>query len=222
MKAATQYCNKHGHPEFSVICDEAEIYVPRVKWLLEWLEGEVARGKRFLPEQTVQVGWSLLKVKRRDDGTLGLLEPDFKSMPASFSDNVSITLLHLLLQKSVNESLGLENEMLLSSLQHSAIVCTDFGTTKGVTLSRTNPTGNDSGWFCGCDNGEHDHQSVENLRRISLYEAAVALDDRIIPYLALPAGILISLVGSHPRFFLNDKELSIKPSSYLHKKFVAT
>jgi len=220
MKATTQNCSKHGHREFSVICDDAATYVPRVNWLLEWLEGEVVRGKQFIPEQTVQVGWSLLKVKEREDGTFGLLEPDFKSMPARFVDNVSLTLLHLLLHKSVNESLGLEDEMALSSLQHSAIVCTDFGVSKKIVLSRTAMKGTDSGWFFGCDNCGHDHQSILNLRRVSLYEAAVSLDDRIIPYLALPPAIVISVSSSQSHFFLNDKELSVKPGSYLHQRSV--
>ena len=76
-------------------------------WFLGWIESEVSGGRRFLPEQTVQVGWSVLEIRQRNDGALGFLEPDFRSIPVRFVDSVSNTLLHLLVQKSAAESLGL-------------------------------------------------------------------------------------------------------------------
>lgn len=219
MIQRTQNCAKFNHPEFSLQCEGNEFFDARLKWLLEWLEHEVANNKRFLPEQTVQVGWSLLTVKQRGDGTLALFEPDFQSMPIKFLDGVSNTVLHLAVHKFVCESLMLEDELELSPLNHSAIVCSDFGKHKGLILTRHSPTdGNDSGWFFGCGDPSHNHQSAENLRRVSLYEAAIVLDDRIIPYLALPEGILISMIDSKPRFFLNEVALSIKPGSYLDQK----
>jgi hypothetical protein len=139
MKAGTGNCSKHGHPEFTLICDDESVFESQMKWLLDWLEEEVLHGKQFLPDQTVQVGWSLLEVKRRTDETLALFEPDFKSMPIIFVDNVSRTLSHLLIQKSVNESLGLENEICFPWLLHSAIVCTDFRAGKGLHMSRVKP-----------------------------------------------------------------------------------
>ena len=221
MKARTQNCSKHGHPEFSLVCDDASVFERQVKWLLDWLEEEVSRGKQFLPDQTVQVGWSVLKVGRRADESLALFEPDFKSVPMVFVDNVSKTLVHLLIQKSVTESLGLENEISLPSLRESAIICTDFGTGKGVFLDRAKPSGHASGWFFGCSNAQHNHQAAQNLRLVSLYEACVLLDETVIPYLGLPAGIKISFSGAIPRFFLNERELLIKHGSYLDKKFLA-
>src|SRR6516162_7712802 len=127
MHFGTKNCQKHGHPEFLLWSDDASPLASQIDWLLAWLEEEVSNGKQFLPDQTVQVGWSLLKVFRRENGMLGLLEPDFKSMPINFVDSVSNTILHLFLQKFVAESLGLENEIDISSLRHSAIMCDRLG-----------------------------------------------------------------------------------------------
>jgi hypothetical protein len=219
MHATTNNCHKHGHPEVLLNCEDAPFLAPGLKWLLDVIENEVASGKQYHPDQTVQVGWSVMQVRRRADGTLGFFELDFKSMPTVSVDNVSNTLLHLLLQKSVNESLGLENELLFAPLNHRAIICHQFKGSKDIVLTRIAPKKNDSGWFFGCSDSNHNHQVVENLQRISVYEAAVSFDDRIIPYLALPAGIQILINNSRPRFFYNHKELPIKPNSYLQQKF---
>jgi hypothetical protein len=193
---------------------------PGLQWLIQWIEREVAGGRRFLPEQTVQLGWALLEIRQRTDGTLALFEPDFQSMPVRFVDSVSNTLLHLLLQKSVAESLGVVDDLAIPPLQHSAIVCSKFGSTGGFIMSRVTPVATDSGWFCGCDNETHDHQSPDTLRRISLYEAAVRQNARIIPFLGLPPGIFVGFGGAIPFFSCNERELSIRPDSYLHRKYV--
>jgi hypothetical protein len=218
MLATTKTCGKYGEPEFSVPVVENYL-AQQLESFFAWLESEVATGKRFLPDQTVQVGWSQLKIFQRDDGTLGLLEPDFKSMPMVFVDSVSKTLEHTLEQKSVVESLGLEARLDLPLLTKSATMCTNFGTTPEILLSRTSPMGFDSGWFFGCAKTEHDHQSGDNFRRLSLYEAAVRLDERIIPYLGLPSGVEILIKNEVPRFSFRNKEIPIKPNSYLQKKF---
>lgn len=191
-----------------------------LSWFLGWIEDEVARGKRFLPDQTIQVGWSILKVLKREDGTLGFLEPNFRSMPVKFVDSVSTTLLHLLIQKSVAESLGVEAELAIPSLRDSATVCTGFGSTSGFIMSRIETKPGDSGWFFGCNNPDHNHQSPDVLRSISVYEAATLNDERVIQFLGLPQDTFIGVGDGAPCFFRGEVELSIRPGSYLHKKYV--
>src|SRR6516164_1603574 len=161
MRTSTQNCRQYGHQEISVECEDASTFSKTLRWFLGWIENEVAGGRRFLPEQTVQVGWSILETRQRPDGTLGLFEPDFHSMPVRFVDSVSNTLRHLFVQKGVAESLGLDRELALPSLSDSAIVCTEFGSTEGFVMSRVSPKTRDSGWFFGCDNPAHDHQSLD-------------------------------------------------------------
>lgn len=220
MLTFTEKCREHGHQEFSIRC-ECDVHLSSsLPLFLTWIESEVANGRRFLPEQTIQVGWSLLEVRQRTDGTLALFEPDFKSMPVRFVDSVSNTLHHLFLQKSVAESLGLTEELTLPSLQHSAIVCARFGSTTGFVMSRIAPNAADSGWFFGCDNAAHDHQTVNNLCRVSLYEAAIHLEDRIIPFLGLPPDTFVGFSEGVPYFSRGNINLAIRPGSYLHAKYV--
>ncbi|HEV2696301.1 MAG TPA: hypothetical protein VG347_25680 [Verrucomicrobiae bacterium] len=191
-----------------------------MEWLLKWIESGVVGGRRFRPEQKVQIGWSWLEVRQRSDGTLAFFEPDFKSMPLKFIDSVTNTLLHLMLQKYVAESLGLEGEITIPPLVHSAIVCDVFGSTKGFIMSRVAPNASDSGWFFGCDNESHDHDSSAVLRRVSLYEAAVCKDDRIISFLGLPSDITVEFDGDAPCFSWKSHKIPIRPGSYLHKKYI--
>jgi hypothetical protein len=135
-------------------------------------------------------------------------------------DGVSNTLLHLLLQESVAESLGLEAELVIPSCLESAIVCTEFGSTNGFVMSRVTPKAADSGWFCGCGNQAHDHQSPNTLRRVSLYEAAVCKNPQIIPFLTLPPDTFVGFGGPCPVILRGETALAIRPGSYLHRKYV--
>jgi hypothetical protein len=220
MRAATETCKEHGQHEITVECGDEGYLAQGLKSLLQWIERETAEGRRFLPEQTVQFGWSILEIRQRTDGTVGLFEPDFRSMPVRFVDSVSNTLFHLLVQKWVAESLGLERELEIPDLRASAIICTEFGTTEGFVMSRVQPQAADSGWFLGCDRKIHDHQSPNNLRRVSLYEAAIRYEDKIIPFLGLPPEIFVGFGGAAPYFSRGERELMIRPGSYLHRKFV--
>jgi hypothetical protein len=220
MRISTQKCRQHGHLEISLECEETPALSTSLQWFLGWIEHEVASGRRFLPEQTVQVGWSLLEIRQRTDGTLAFYEPDFRTVPVRFVDGVSNTLFHLFLQKSVAESLGLEAELTLPSLRQSAMVCTDFGRSESYIMSRVPPKDADSGWFFGCSDAAHDHQSVASLRRVSLYEAAAIQDSRTIPFLGLPPDIFAGFDGTVPYFSPGETELAIRPGSYLHKKYV--
>lgn len=216
MVISTTNCKKHGHLEIALNYDASTVLNVDAKWLIHWIEDSVSRGAKFLPEQSLQLGWIYLEIRQRTDGTLGFFEPDFKSLPIKFVDSVSLTLSHLRVQKSVAESLGLENEINFSSLRHSAIVCNQF-TAGDFILSREKPTGSDSGWFFGCLDNNHDHNSAENLRRASLYEAALRHNERIIPYLALPHGIIATVNDKAPTFLRNGEILRTLPGSYLDR-----
>lgn len=221
MRSETANCHTHGHPEISLFCPENPSLKPGLAWLFNWIETEVARGRRFLPEQNVQIGWMLLQVRQRTDGTLGFFEPDMSSFPIVYVDSVSNTLWHLLLQKSVAESLGVGEELSLPPLQNYGIACTEFGATAGFVMSRVLEKGGNTGWFFGCNNNQHDHCCDDNLKRVSLYEAAVRCESRIIPYLGLPAGVSIDFNNDEPSFDREGKVLPIQKCSYLDKKHPA-
>jgi hypothetical protein len=214
-RATTTGCGKYSHPEISVAYDPDQVLDSDVNWLLEWLEAEVAVGRKFFPDETIQLGWMVMKIAAFRDGILKVCEPDMKTFPARFIDSVTNTLSHLRFQKMTSESIGVENELVFSSLTDSAITCTWFGEHTGVFMNRLSPNDSDSGWFIGCDDKNHDHQDSNNLLLKSVYELVVVYEQSIIPYLALPPGISVHVCNGIPILHRKDKELAIRPNSYL-------
>jgi hypothetical protein len=212
----TTKCRGHGHPEFQITYDPALVPVENdVRWFIGWLEQSIAEGNRFSPGQTCQVGWTVTEVRHADGDSLSLWEPDMRTMPIVWSESVSKTLNNLRLQKDVVESVLSSSELLFPSMLQSAIICTRLGTDKGLVMERSQPRGTDSGWFCGCHAKDHDHNSVAELRRVSLYEAAERYAPQIVPYLALPVGIFISVSNSAPAIFMKGEPLKSKVGTFL-------
>jgi hypothetical protein len=215
----TTRCTVHGHAEFVLRYDPQLTLDGDVEWLTSYLEQSVAKGTTYLPSQTVQIGWMICRVFSRDDGTLGLEEPDFRSVPIGFADGVSLTTRHLRSQKDVCESVGLGGSLDFPVLRDSAIVCNCWGKSAALILARTSPKSGDSGWFFGCASEQHDHNTPQNLERISLYEAVVTRY-AIVEYLALPSGSDVLLEqGSAPCLRKDGKPLSFVHGSYLEAKY---
>ena len=72
----TTKCAAHGHPEFTLRFAH-DVPLPGLEeMLITYFEQGVASGTQFKPGQTVLVGWATLRLTQRDDGTIGVLEPD--------------------------------------------------------------------------------------------------------------------------------------------------
>ncbi len=216
----TTTCGRYGHPEFRVTFDPARVPVEAdVHWFIGWLEQSVAQGKQFAPEQTCQVGWITTEIRLGENGFLSIWEPNMRDMPIVWAESVSNTLAHLRLQKDVVESVLSSSDLSYPSMRHSAIICTRLQENKGLVMERTPPTGNDSGWFCGCRGEDHDHNNVAELRCVSLYEAAAKYAPQIVPYLALPPGVLIGASAGAPTIFYGGEPLAFKPGSFLAARY---
>lgn len=219
MLITTHNCSRHGHPEFGLHCaDEVAFDAP---WLVTWLEEQVASGVVFRPGESLQVGWSTLLVGTATDGLLTLNELDLSGVPGQFDRSVTRTLLCMRKQKSVLESFGIEPRMDFPLLQMSAIKCNRYASSKGTMLSRSSPiNASDSGWFFGCLDGSHDHNLPADLMFGSLYEIACQ-KPAAIEFLAMPVGSLLRMDerGALLAAYLDEeKELSIRPGSYLDHK----
>jgi hypothetical protein len=216
----TSACHARKHPEFRITYDPAIVPVEGdVRWLVGWLEQSVAQGKRFAPGQTCQIGWIVTEVRQVNDGHLSLWEPDVRVMPVAWTESVSNTLAHLRLQKDVVESVLSVDALSYPSMLQSAIICTRLGQKDGLVMERTEPSGTDSGWFFGCRDEDHGHSDVAELRRVSLYEAAVRYAPPIVPYLSLPAGVLIGVSKGVPAIFQDGDLLEFKSGSYLAARY---
>jgi hypothetical protein len=220
MRAQTSQCRTFGQPEITVQWSGNDHLTSWANRLLSWLQTEVAAGRRFLPEQTVQFGWSIMEVRQRTDGLFALFESDFSSLPIVFVDSVSNTLHHTMLQKFVVESVASANEMEFPSMLQTCVVCSRFGDKGDLILERQEPSNSqDSGWLFGCQQSEHSHNSADELQVKSLYEAAACIDSRVIPFLALPIGFRIDLEKSGVFVAREGRIVEIKPGSYLAEKY---
>jgi hypothetical protein len=221
MEGATIFrttgCTRHGHPEFSL--QLARTVVPGVeRMLVSYLEGEVARGKRFEPDQTIQLGWSTLRVIDRRDGTLGLEE---RSDPETWVETVDRTLHQTWYQKEVASSLGLSERLAFPRQDQAAMVSECTLRASAWLLTRLD-AGDESfsGWSIACAE-DHDHGN-------RAFPPLLALATRlpfVTQFLALPTGIAVLVMGRgriRAHAWLDGKELSPRPGSYLAALNAAT
>lgn len=217
MRTVDTSCRTEGHPEFRLQVDETAVPEPDIRFFVEALEGWVQQGDRFVNGETVQLGWSVMRVRPNADGTLSLLEPDFVSLPIAWVDSVTVTLQHLRLHKDVCESFFDPDALECPSLRDSCIVCTQLSSAPQLVMERfADPDPGDSGWFIGCRDGAHDHNDAAALGRMSLYEAVLA-NRAALPFLGLPEGVLLETSDgqSLPRVLYEESVLSPKPGSYV-------
>jgi hypothetical protein len=74
-----------------------------------------------------------------------------------------------------------------------------------------------SGWLIGCADSDHDHNAVENLKKVTLYEAIVRHCPAALRFLGSPSGALIS-VEDEPVFFLNGERLAVRKDSFVDRQ----
>ncbi len=215
MLTNTTRCSEFEHPEFAIECEDVLALTGTLNWFTDWLESSVQSGQAFQPGQTVQLGWSILRVSQNDAGLLTFSEPDFTHSPVQFLPGVTKSLLHLFLQKSVTDSVGLTASNDIPSLRMSAVICSRFSAKNPVFFSRTEPRENDCGWFFGCLDPAHDHSSLAELRSVSLYNAALNHAFVMVPYLGLPAGTDVILAGKDIEIYQNRQPLPFQAGSYL-------
>jgi hypothetical protein len=214
VQAETTRCGGKEHREIRFIYDERDVAVAQMApGILSWLESQVLQGARFQPGESIQIGWMYDEFFARPDGTLGIVEPDFETVPVAWVDSLTLTLRHLWYQKEVAASLGLEPDF--PSYRQSAVVCTELRNAATVFMHREAQAGWDSGWFIGCNAENHDHQDPSQLTRVSLFEAAVTWNARFIQYVALPEGCYVDEAEGGLRIARGKEWLSFAPGSYL-------
>jgi hypothetical protein len=209
----TKRCSHFGAREFRFSVDDSQVMRTDVNWFLQTLEDRVAVGERFASDETIQVGWGLLKVRANADNSLQLLEPNYTSMPIEWVDSVTKTIAHLRLQKDVVESYFEPDDAEFPSLRHHSLVCSKLQDAERLLMDRTAATVPDSGWFIGCSVANHNHNDPGELECVSLYEA-VLRNPRALMFLALPAGTVLETEGRTWQLYHGEVELRPKGGSF--------
>lgn len=213
----TTGCAAFDHSEFTLRF-LSDVPVPGLeKMLLGYFETAVAAGSRFKPGQTVQLGWATLRLTQRDDGTLGVLEPDLKA-ELKWIESVDQSLLETWRHKEVLDSLGLLERADFPRQALQAVVCSRAFGAPTFMMGRTEPSApTDSGWFVGCMDEAHDHQSPDALTVVPLIEIAVKVPP-LTQFFALPRGTDVVVSGPgriRARVFVEGEELEPRKGSYL-------
>ena len=213
----TSACTAHQHPEFTLRFLR-DVPVPGLeKLLLGYFENAVASGTKFKAGQTVQLGWATLRLTQREDGTFGVLEPDLKT-ELKWIESVDQSLLETWRQKEVLESVGLLEQASYPRQALQAVVCSRVWDAAAFMMGRTAASApTDSGWFVGCMDEAHDHQTPDALSVVPLIEIAVKVPP-LTQFFALPEGSDVVVTGPgrvRARVFFEGKELQPRESSYL-------
>jgi hypothetical protein len=196
---------KYGHPDVIVGVD------PRWSQLADWLPSyfaeEVRAGVRFTPDQTVQVGWSLLKLAATSDGNLSAFEPDFETMPIRWVEGVDRTVRFLAVQRAVCDDCQVDPAF--PSILQPASSTEVMPAADQFTMVRSEAEGNHSGWT-------FHRRSDAGMRLLSLYEAAI-INRAIVPFLALPVGSIVERDGRALSVSIAGRHISSGSSDLLSR-----
>jgi hypothetical protein len=201
--------SEYGHPDIIVRVNAR--WSGLADWLPSYFAEEVRSGVTFAAEQTVQVGWSLLKLVPTSDGNLSAFEPDFEAMPVHWVEGVDRTVRSLAAQRAVCDDFGVEPAF--PSMVQPASAPDLIPPSGQLTMVRSEVQGNHSGWTF------HGRADAE-MRLLSLYEASL-LRRSIVPLLALPAGSVVQRNGDVLSVSINGHERSSASSDILARLAMA-
>jgi len=216
----TSNCGQHGHAEFRIHYDDSLVGEDDLRYLVDILEKAVAGGARFDENgDGLQIGWVANRLRENELGSLTIQEPDMTHTPEWWIDGVNHCLVHRRLQRGVCVSVVGRDSVTFPSSQQLATVCDRFGESDMVVMRRGDPGQEHSGWSFGCGGADHDCRDAVSSAPVSLYEVVVGYEPKVMPYLALPAGVLVELRQEGPVITLDGEDLPYRPGSMLDKNF---
>lgn len=212
----TTQCATHGHREFTIQLAEASPIPDAARALIDYFEEGVAGGVTFLPGQIVRLGWALLRLCERADGTIGVEERELVPEPA-WTESVDRALADAWYQKEVCASVNLLDEVAFP-LQDDDVMVSDCAIDAALTVMTRFPAADlpegISGWALCCGE-DHDHGE----RSFVPLMAVAANQPALVQFLALPFDTVV-LVGPKanrvdPHIYRNGEEITPTPGSYL-------
>ncbi|WGS54629.1 hypothetical protein LFL96_26850 [Paraburkholderia sp. D15] len=207
----TNFPRNYGHPDIVLALNLG--LDAQAKWLLSYFEDEIQRGVVFRPDETVQIGWTLVKLTTDAQGDLEIWEPRFDVMPVTWIRGANSTVRDLILQREVCAQVDIEPSF--PSLRQSGIISPDFlGASGEFVMTRDESSGNDSGWLFR----EEAYQG-SNGRHCSLFEIAVS-HQKIIPFLALPAGATVVCSQDSIRITYGSTEISSVSNEFIGRALI--
>lgn len=202
--------HRSGQSEIVIHFDEQSGLDPTC--LIGFFQDAAAQGKRFLSGETIQVGWMVVLLKAAESGDLEIWEPQFDSIPVKWIHGVNNTLRHLILQRSVVELFKVEP--MFPSLRDAGLASKSFltvPTPPDFRMTRTPPSGNDSGWRFDTALSQNLDAERRSLFELSFFQMA------IVPFLALPVGASVVKTDNNLVLSLNGIAVDSKQNQLLQR-----
>jgi hypothetical protein len=202
-----------GRPSIAIQWSDPSIPTEDAGWLRDWFDEEIGKGRRFERGETVQIGWTVTRLREMSTSRLIVEEPTFESFPIKWVDGVNSCLRHLRRQKDVVDSIEPPPKPAFPSILQAAQVCGRLGSTPAVILERGEARENFSGWYITCDDDADAHEPTD-LRLDSLYSVAVKCP-HIIPFLAMPPGHAGRVSPTTFEIHSPEGPVRLRPKSFL-------
>lgn len=220
----TTRCTAAGHREITIqlVADSPLPDLHRI--LIDYFEAAVARGSKFLPGQTVQLGWAVLKLCERADGTIGVQEREL-TPELAWTEQVDRALRDMWLQREIASSVGLQDQLAFPRQDDGALVadCTHDATEMILTrIAAADSPDGFSGWMLACTE-DHDHGERSYVPLLAI----AATHPALVQLLALPHGTSVlalfreksnapaGMLRIEPHVFRDGAEIVPERGSYL-------
>lgn len=221
--AWTEGLYQFGQQEIAVRLLWAE-HDPRdleIRFLLHFLGGYIAeQPKQILGGQTMRYGLTMLRfvADERNESGQGtdrllveeLCEP-FHLHESVYVPGASRAIAFLALQRAAIQRNGLASDLAYPDRSQFAIVCSrvtpeTIGTLRPLMAHRAwQPDVQDSGWFIGCREDNHDHDDPDHLGKVHLLHLVAGFPG-LLPYLAMPVGTLLGFEQEQAIIFRPEEE----------------
>lgn len=190
-----------AHPD--IILAHSGVPGDLLDWLKKYFLAAVESGHRFADDESIQIGWMMLKVRKHTDGNLILWEPDFAALPIVWTLGVDRTVHQMSLQQAVCDAL--KTAPVYPILRDGAVVSPGFPeSADSFMMMRGAPGENSSGWQF-----KKLQDTAKEGARQSLYEIALRANG-IVPFLALPPGAVIARTKDVIEVELGETHLTSK------------
>lgn len=154
----------------------------------------------------IWMGWGPLILTERD-GTFVLASPDYRTDPNHVTEDLTTALLNLMWQVAITNETGVEP---VDTAFNAEVICVrDWAESPQLLLRRSDPEGDDSGWFIQpfplSDDGEY---QPDQLVRTYAWQL-VLQRDAIGRVLALPPGVAALIDGDHVQTIIRESDMAV-------------
>ena len=186
------------------ICSDE--FTPQVTWLLGVILQMNSRGTVLADGFRFQLGWSILTLRRKSDGSLIICEPDYLNNPFEDAlESVNITLDIQAKQKEFSRKYAVTP--MITSFQDKIVVENDALAEDEIYMERSvpSPEKNDSGWYIG---RRKKNDAAPEIKAVFAYEL-LKLRPQLFASLILPAGYMVFINKEKIIEIFNSKNKSV-------------